>query len=149
MVEISVILPSYNAIDYLDESLNSIINQTFTDLEIICVNDGSTDNTLERLKEYAEKDSRIQVYTQENRGPGGATNTGLDKATGKYIYLMDADDILDLNALEELYNIMEQKDVDMAIFLSLIYEENTKTYEKQEYYSMPEINEAVGDTILF
>ena len=147
MVEISVILPSYNAIDYLDESLNSIINQTFTDLEIICVNDGSTDNTLERLKEYAEKDSRIQVYTQENRGPGGATNTGLDKATGKYIYLMDADDILDLNALEELYNIMEQKDVDMAIFLSLIYEENTKTYEKQEYYSMPEINEAVGDTI--
>ena len=147
MVEITVIIPAYNAIDYLDESLNSIINQTFTDLEIICVDDGSTDNTLERLYEYAEKDSRIQVYTQENQGPGGATNTGLDKATGKYIYLMDADDILDLNALEEFHTIMEEKDVDLIIFPSIDYDEDTGKYEKQDYFSMPEINEAVGDTI--
>ena len=84
MVEISVIIPAYNAIDYMDESLDSIINQSFKDLEIICVDDGSTDNTLERLEYYASKDSRIQVYTQENQGPGGATNTGLSKAKGKY-----------------------------------------------------------------
>ena len=69
MVEISVIVPIYNAEDYLDESLNSIVNQSFRDLEIIFVDDGSTDNTLERLNEYAEKDNRIQVYSQENQGP--------------------------------------------------------------------------------
>lgn len=131
MAEISVIIPAYNVIDYIDECLNSIINQTFTDLEIICVNNKSTDNTLERLYEYAEKDSRIQVYAQENLGPGGSTNTGLDKTTGKYIYLMDADDILDLNALEEFHNIMEEKDVDMIIFPSIDYDEDTGKYEKK------------------
>ena len=62
MVEISVIIPAYNAIDYLDEAIESIINQSFEDLEIICVDDGSTDTTLERLEYYASKDSRIQVY---------------------------------------------------------------------------------------
>ena len=147
MAEISVILPAYNAIDYLDESLNSIINQSFRDLEIICVDDGSTDNTLELLNEYAKKDERIQVYSHENRGPGGATNTGLSKATGKYIYLMDADDILDLTALEEFYNIMEEKDVDMIIFPSILYYEDTETYEKDEYFSMSKIYEIVGDNV--
>ena len=83
------------------------------------------------LYEYAEKDSHIQVYAQENLGPGGSTNTGLDKATGKYIYLMDADDILDLNALEEFHNIMEEKDVDMIIFPSIDYDEDTGKYEKK------------------
>ena len=136
MVEISVIVPIYNAEDYLDESLNSIVNQSFRDLEIIFVDDGSTDNTLERLNEYAEKDNRIQVYSQENQGPGGATNTGLDKATGKYIYLMDADDIIDLSALGELHSIMEEKDVDMVIFPTIDYDEDTGTYSKPEYFSM-------------
>ena len=147
MVEISVIVPIYNAEDYLDESLNSIVNQSFRDLEIIFVDDGSTDNTLERLNEYAEKDNRIQVYSQENQGPGGATNTGLDKATGKYIYLMDADDIIDLSALGELHSIMEEKDVDMVIFPTIDYDEDTGTYSKPEYFSMSELNELVGDNV--
>lgn len=144
MVEISVIIPAYNAEDYLDESLNSIINQSFRDLEIICVNDGSTDSTLERLNEFASKDNRIKVYSQENQGPGGATNTGLSKATGKYIYFMDADDSLDLNALEEFYNIMQENDLDFLIFRAINYDEDTGEYYYDSYYSMCELRKELG-----
>ncbi len=148
MVEISVIIPVYNAEDFLDESLSTIINQSFRDLEIICVDDGSTDNTLERLNQYAEKDKRISVYSQENQGPGGATNTGLDKASGKYIYLMDADDSIDLNALEELHNLIEEKDVDMVVFPAIDYDEDTGTYNKHEYFSMSELFGLVANTVV-
>ena len=147
MVEISVVIPAYNAIEYLDEAINSIINQSFRDLEIICVDDGSTDNTLEVLQSYASRDSRIQVYHQENQGPGGATNTGIAKAKGKYIYLMDADDVLDLNALEELYNIMEEKDLDFVIFKAIHYDQDTDKYYENDYYTMPILHEHVGDSV--
>ena len=147
MVEISVIIPAYNAIDYLDEALDSIINQSFEDLEIICVDDGSTDTTLERLEYYASKDSRVQVYTQENQGPGGATNTGLSKAKGKYVYFMDADDILDLNALEELYNIMEEKELDFVIFKAISYDDLSGKYFENKYHTMPQLHECVRDSI--
>lgn len=147
MVEISVVIPAYNAIDYMDEALDSIINQSFKDLEIICVDDGSTDNTLERLEYYASKDSRIQVYTQENQGPGGATNTGLSKAKGKYIYFMDSDDILDLNALEILHNLIEEKNVDFVIFKSINYDEDTGEYIEDSYFTMPELQECAGDSV--
>ena len=147
MVEISVIIPAYNAIDYLDEAINSIINQSFRDLEIICVDDGSTDNTLEVLQSYASKDNRIQVYHQENQGPGGAINTGLSKAKGKYIYVMDADDILDLNALDDLYNIMEEKDLDFVIFKAINYDEGTGKYYEHDYFTMPKLQKCVGDSV--
>ena len=147
MVEISVVIPAYNAIEFLDEAMNSIINQSFRDLEIICVDDGSTDNTLEVLQSYASRDSRIQVYHQENQGPGGATNTGIAKAKGKYIYLMDADDVLDLNALEELYNIMEEKDLDFVIFKAIHYDQDTDKYYENDYYTMPILHEHVGDSV--
>ena len=81
MVEISVVIPIYNVEDYLEECLDSIVNQTFTDLEIICVNDGSKDNSLEILNEYAKKDDRITVIDQENGGHAVATNVGMDQAT--------------------------------------------------------------------
>ena len=147
MVEISVVIPAYNAIDYLDETLESIINQSFRDLEIICVDDGSTDNTLERLEYYASTDSRIQVYSQVNQGSGGARNTGISKAKGKYVYLMDSDDILYPNALEELYIIMEEKDLDMIIFKAVSYDEDTGKYSEDNYYTMPKLHESVGDSV--
>ena len=100
MVKISVIIPVYNVENYLEESLDSIINQTFTDLEIICVNDGSTDNSPSILNNYANKDSRINIINQENKGLSAARNSGLDVATGDYIYFFDSDDILELTALE-------------------------------------------------
>ena len=149
MVEISVVIPAYNAVAYLDEAINSIINQSFTDLEIICVDDGSTDNTLDVLQSYASKDDRIQVYHQENQGHDGAIDTGISKAKGKYIYLMDADDILDLNALEELYDIMEEKDLDFVIFKAISYYQDTGEYVEENYYTMSRLHECVGDSVFY
>ena len=97
MVTLSVIVPVYNTEKYLRECLDSIINQTFRDIEIICVNDGSTDKSLEILKEYALKDNRIKVITQGNKGQSVARNIGLNNASGKYITFIDSDDYLDFN----------------------------------------------------
>ena len=83
-VKVSVIVPVYNVEKYLKDCLDSVVNQTLEDIEIICVNDGSTDNSLAILEEYAEKDSRIKIITQENKGLGGARNTGLYHANGEY-----------------------------------------------------------------
>lgn len=97
---ISVIIPIYNASKYLRRCLDSIINQTFKSLEIICINDGSKDASLEILKEYQKKDSRIKIINQENGGVSKARNRGLDEAIGDYITFVDADDELALNALD-------------------------------------------------
>ncbi len=115
--KISVIIPVYNVEKYLSECLDSIINQTLKDTEIICVNDGSTDNSLSILKEYASKDDRIKIIDKENEGQGYARKVGLDIATGKYILFCDSDDYYaELTAFEELYNYIEKVKVDVVIF---------------------------------
>lgn len=114
--EISVIIPVYNVEKYLSKCLDSIINQTFNDIEIICVDDCSTDNSLQILNDYANKDSRIKViHLDKNRRQGGARNAGLDVATGKYITFIDSDDYVDSNYCEILYNNMIKNDVDLVI----------------------------------
>ncbi len=115
-VTVSVVIPVYNTEEYLREALDSIVNQTLRDIEIICVNDGSTDDSAEILDEYAKKDSRISIITQENKGLSCARNAGIMKARGKYIYFMDSDDILETTALEELIPVMEEKDLDVMFF---------------------------------
>ena len=90
MVRISVIVPVYNCEDYLEESLGSILNQTFNDIEIICIDDGSSDDSLRILKKIASSDSRIQVFAQENQGAGAVRNYGMKKASGDYVYFFDA-----------------------------------------------------------
>lgn len=105
---ISVILPIYNAESYLNRCLDNLINQTYTNLEIICVDDGSTDNSLKLLKEYQDKDNRIKVIHQNNAGPGITRNIGLSVATGDYISFIDADDYSD----KEMFNLMLQKQID-------------------------------------
>ena len=89
MVEISVVVPVYNVEEFLGECLDSIVNQTFKDIEIICVNDGSPDNSLEILKEYAARDDRFIVIDQENGGHAVASNRGIDIAKGKYLFLLN------------------------------------------------------------
>ena len=95
MPKISVIVPIFNVEKYLKECLESIINQTFKDIEIICINDGSTDNSLDILNQYAEKDNRIKVITQSNQGLSAARNTGIKYANGEYISFIDSDDYID------------------------------------------------------
>lgn len=106
MFKISVVMPVYNASNYLERSLNSIINQTIGDIEIICVNDGSTDNSLNILKNFSKKYENMKIFTQENSGSGIARNRGIKEANGKYIAFLDADDIfLDDDALKQMYDL--------------------------------------------
>lgn len=89
---VSVIIPVYNVEKYLRRCLNSVIDQEYKNIEIILVNDGSTDNSLEMAISYKEKDKRIKVFSQENQGLSAARNTGLDKSQGEYIIFIDSDD---------------------------------------------------------
>jgi len=107
-IKVSVILPVYNVSEYLKECLDSIVNQTLKDIEIICINDGSTDKSLEILNEYAQKDCRFIVLSQENQGQGVARNKGVELARGEYIQFIDPDDWVELNMLESLYNFAKE-----------------------------------------
>ena len=115
--KISVIVPVYNVENYISECLDSIVNQTLKDIEIICVNDGSTDNSPSILKEYASKDKRVKIIDKENEGQGYARKVGLDNAIGKYILFCDSDDYYsELTAFEELYNCAENNKIDLVTF---------------------------------
>ena len=114
-IKVSVIIPVYNASKYLKPCLDSIINQTLKEIEIICVDDGSTDNSLEILNEYKEKDSRFIVLTQQNKYAGIARNTGLEKATGKYVCFLDSDDFFELSMFEQMYNKIEKDNSDVVV----------------------------------
>lgn len=104
MAKISVIIPIYNASQYLNKCLKSVLTQTLKDLEILCIDDGSTDDSADILQEYASKDSRIVIIKQDNQGAGSARNRGIHTAAGEFVFFLDADDyLLDADALEALY----------------------------------------------
>lgn len=115
-LKISLILPCYNVAKYVTKCLDSIINQTYKNLEIICVNDGSLDNTLEVLNEYKKKDDRIIVVSQENMGLSGARNTGAKYVTGDYLMYVDSDDWLELDTCEKVIIEAIQNDADLVIW---------------------------------
>jgi len=104
-VKVSVIIPVYNVEQYLPKCLASVVQQSLKDIEIICVNDGSEDNSLNILNEYALKDSRIKIITQAHttRGAGSAGNKGLDVSNGEYISFIDSDDYIENNFLQKMY----------------------------------------------
>ena len=123
--KISVIIPVYNVEKYLSECLDSVVNQTLKDIEIICVNDGSTDSSLKILKEYASKDSRIKIIDKENEGQGYARKVGLKMASGKYILFLDSDDKYDsYHSLEYLYISIKKHNADILIFCLSNYANN-------------------------
>ena len=137
MVKVSVVIPFYNVEDYFEECVSSIVNQTLKDIEIICINDGSTDNSLKILEQFANSDDRIKVFSQENRGVSASRNRGIKLAQGEYIYFMDSDDILDLNALEELYDFSKSNDLDILIFKLISFNNETGERYSIDYYDMP------------
>lgn len=147
MVKVSVVIPVYNVEDYLRDCLDTIVNQTLKDIEIICVNDGSPDNSLDILNEYASKDDRFTIISQENGGHAVATNVGMTYATGEYLFLMDSDDILKLNALEDTYKIAKEKELDFVLFKAINYDDEQDKYYEAENYSMNRVARIVGDKI--
>ena len=131
MSKISVIIPVYNIEKYLPECLDSLLNQTFRDFEIICVNDGSKDDSLKILETYAQKDSRIRVITKENGGSGSARNRGLAEAQGEYIQFVDGDDYFEPQMLEKLYKLAENYNADIAVCSSRKVDDNGKITESR------------------
>lgn len=113
MAKVSIIVPVYNVEQYLKECLDSIQNQTLTDMEIICIDDGSTDSSARILDEYAEKDKRFRVVHKTNEGYGKAMNTGMAMATAPYVGIVESDDKIEPDMYEKLYVLMEEKHVDI------------------------------------
>ena len=113
---VSVIIPVYNTEEFVEEAVRSIMNQTLQEIEIIVINDGSTDGSLSIIERLAKEDKRIRTYTQQNQGLSATRNKGNEYAQGKYIYFMDSDDYLEPETLETCYIKCEQQALDFVLF---------------------------------
>lgn len=131
---VSVIIPVYNVEDYLTECLDSIRNQTLKNIEIICVDDGSSDNSLRILCQAAKDDHRISVLTQKNAGQSAARNLGIQFAHGQYLYYIDSDDLLELNALQFLVETMDDNGLDCILFGGKTFFETDILHSEQKSY---------------
>lgn len=130
---ISVIVPVYNTEKYLRKCLDSICGQTYRSLEILCVNDGSTDGSAAILEEYAAKDNRIKVIIQANGGLSAARNTGLEHATGEWIMGVDSDDYIDCDTIEKVLNEDSLK-ADVIVFgYQSFWESNISTTKEKDF----------------
>lgn len=145
---ISVIVPVYNVATYLEGCLESIINQTYQNLEIILVNDGSSDDSLKICEKYRSRDSRIKVITQKNHGLSATRNAGIEMATGKFLTFVDSDDwYSNKDSLKTLYNLLKSKNTEVAIgnfdefntkknvFLLYDHDENSYIFSTKEWFS--------------
>ena len=119
--KVSVIVPVYNASKYLNKCIESLISQTLKEIEIILVDDGSTDDSKEIIKEYSKSDSRVKLILQENSGPSKARNSGIKEAKGVYIAFVDADDWVDSDTYNDMYNAAVQSNSDI-VFTDILYE---------------------------
>ena len=147
-VKVSVIVPVYNVEDYLYDCLNSLICQSLKEIEIICVDDCSTDSSSTILEYFQKKDDRIKIYVNEhNKGQGASRNTGLEHASGEYIQFLDSDDWLNFEALEELYSRVKKEDADLIMYKMINYDQKSGEFFKTAYYSMSYMDSYV-DTVL-
>lgn len=137
--KISLVVPVYNVENYIEKCLDSIINQSLANIEIICINDGSTDNSLEILNSYAKDDDRIKIFTFENKGLGPSRNRGIDRANGEYIAFVDSDDWLKLTFCEEIYKTASKTNSDIVLFNAI--EEYNDYKKKRIYFSKDLIND--------
>lgn len=127
--KISVVIPAYNGEKYLRQCLNTVINQTLREIEIICIDAGSTDNTLEILKEFEQKDSRVRVCAKERLDAGAARNIGLSMANGEYLAFWDSDDFFDKEALQETYAKIKDEQSDILVFYSRQFDMRTGQFK--------------------
>ena len=131
-IKVSVVVPVYNSEKFLEECLNCLVNQTLKEIEIILVDDGSTDNSSEIYNNYAKEDDRIIIIKQANQKQGAARNNGVRIAKGKYIGFVDADDFIDLDYFEKLYSAASKYDSDMAV-CSVVKVSNGKRKHKWKF----------------
>lgn len=131
--KVSVIIPVYNTEKYVRQAVESIRRQTLKDIEIIIVNDGSTDGSMTILEELAAQDERIKLFSQENQGQGTARNTGLHHAIGEYIYFMDSDDLLESDTFELCFQKCKDENLDFVFF-------NAESFSENEQFSLNNFN---------
>ena len=131
--KVSVIIPVYNVEAYIEKCLDSLLSQTLDDIEIICVNDGSTDKSCSIILDYVKKDSRIILMSQENKGPGCARNAGLRVAKGEYVGFVDPDDFLDFDFFEKLYNCAIKNDIDIVKGNVKILQDEVQLYSEENF----------------
>ncbi len=143
---ITLVVPVWNVEHYLPQCLDSIINQTLKNIEIICINDGSPDSCETILNHYAERDGRIKVISQQNAGQGHARNVGVQQARGKYVFFVDSDDWLELTAMEKLYQLAEKNQTDIVICNPVCFDENLgenvetpKTLSNKQLKNLPDV----------
>ncbi|MBQ8784417.1 MAG: glycosyltransferase family 2 protein [Alphaproteobacteria bacterium] len=129
---VTVVIPVYNVEKYLEQCLDSVINQTYKDIEIICINDGSTDNSITILEKYALSDNRIKIISQTNQGISAARNAGIKVATGKYITFLDSDDFLSRDAIEKMVTAIENNYVDFVVCQAHAFAETEADYVRLE-----------------
>ena len=133
---LSVIIPVYNVENYLNECLDSVTSQTLDDMEIICIDDGSTDNSPDILKEYSKKDKRIKIITKENGGQATARNLGIKEAQGEYIAFVDSDDFIEPTMFEKLYTKSKDNNLDIAMCKIATYDNQTEEIKNNVWYYM-------------
>ncbi len=130
---VSVILPVYNVEKYLGRCLEDILGQTLKELEVICIDDGSTDGSLKVLQDFARRDGRVQVLHQENAGAAAARNTGLTRARGEYLSFLDSDDFFEPDMLEKAYQRAKETGSEITIFRGNRYDDTLDTYIPMDY----------------
>ena len=138
--KVSIIIPIYNPGEYFVKCLDSAINQTLTDIEIICIDDGSTDDSINLLEKYSKNDKRFKIFHQENLGAGAARNKGIENAQGEYIIFLDSDDWIENDMCERLYDHAKHLDADLVLFDVIWYHKNNKK-EFFKYFSEDEFNQ--------
>lgn len=148
-VKVSIVVPCYNVESYINQCIDSIISQTLRDIEIICVNDGSKDHTLEILKEYASKDERIKLIDKQNSGYGDSMNMGMQAACGEYIGIVESDDFVDQRMFEVLYKVAHKHNADVVKSNFWLYWGETGKDELFEYFDKDECGFAIKPSSYF
>ena len=133
--QVSIIVPVYNVENYIERCLNSLVNQTFKDIEIITINDGSTDKSLELINKYVKEDIRVSVIDLGDEGVSYCRNLGIEKANGKYIMFVDSDDWIDFNMVEVMYKKAEENNIDLVM---CSYIREFKDHSKEKIFNLPE-----------
>ena len=147
MRKISVIIPVFNTAKYLSNCLDSVLSQSLIDIEVICINDGSTDNSLEILNDYASRDDRITVINQKNAGLSACRNRGVEHSSSQYILFLDSDDYIKKDCLEKLYDISKSQSLDVLMFKLINFNDETNEKSTYNYFDMPFLKKMVGENV--
>lgn len=147
-IKVSVVVPVFNVEKYLEKCINSVLNQSLADFELIAIDDKSTDNSLKILKDFQKMDKRIRIFeNKKNMGPSYCRNLGIREAKGKYLEFIDSDDWIEENCLELLYNESESKDLDFIMFPFAIYDDKTEKASEFQYSSITVIDSSFDHAV--